>query len=63
MGRVMLTDLGSSDGSFIRLGEETELRRGTCSSWGSSCSGSRCERGRRATPLASRQLSVTLVSA
>jgi pSer/pThr/pTyr-binding forkhead associated (FHA) protein len=27
-GRVMLTDLGSSNGSFIRLSEETELRSG-----------------------------------
>ena len=27
-GRVMLTDLGSSNGSFIRLGEETELHSG-----------------------------------
>jgi pSer/pThr/pTyr-binding forkhead associated (FHA) protein len=27
-GKVMLTDLGSSNGSFIRLGEETELRSG-----------------------------------
>ena len=27
-GRVMLTDLGSSNGSFIRLGEETDLRSG-----------------------------------
>jgi pSer/pThr/pTyr-binding forkhead associated (FHA) protein len=27
-GRVMLTDLGSSNGSFIRLTEEAELRSG-----------------------------------
>ena len=27
-GRLLLTDLGSSNGSFIRLGEETELRSG-----------------------------------
>jgi hypothetical protein len=27
-GKVLLTDLGSSNGSFVRLGEETELRSG-----------------------------------
>jgi pSer/pThr/pTyr-binding forkhead associated (FHA) protein len=27
-GRLLLTDLGSSNGSFIRLGEETELKSG-----------------------------------
>ena len=41
---ITLTDLGSSNGTFIRFTEETEVRStATCCSWASSCSASRCD--------------------